>query len=240
MADEDAGFSGRDQAPGQRRVGAASGLPLDSQEADYETSEEVSDFLLLKKALLNERMAPEILQYKEDLVERVKAKLQRQEGELQAMEADKEYDLVRQVLSYERDRVRFLLKAYLRARLEKVEAYAGALLDSAALRERLSRGERQYASNFFVALGRHLKDSVLNAMPPHYQSLVKRYEAEAEKTLLDKPDTNTYVFCEILTQCGNVPDGPDNVTAELRRGDIMVARYRTVAQLVAAGQVCLL
>jgi hypothetical protein len=31
------------------------------------------------------------------------------------------------VLSYERDRVRFLLKAYLRARLEKVQQFAGAL-----------------------------------------------------------------------------------------------------------------
>jgi hypothetical protein len=32
---------------------------------------------------------------------------------------------VRQVLGYERDRVRFLLKAYLRARLEKVQHFAG-------------------------------------------------------------------------------------------------------------------
>jgi hypothetical protein len=32
---------------------------------------------------------------------------------------------VRQVLSYERDRIRFLLKAYLRARLEKVQRFAG-------------------------------------------------------------------------------------------------------------------
>lgn len=35
---------------------------------------------------------------------------------------------VRQVLSYERDRVRFLLKAYLRARLEKVQRFAGRWL----------------------------------------------------------------------------------------------------------------
>lgn len=32
---------------------------------------------------------------------------------------------VRQLLSYERDRVRYLLKAYLRARLEKVQRFAG-------------------------------------------------------------------------------------------------------------------
>jgi hypothetical protein len=48
-----------------------------------------------------------------------------QEGELDGMEMQRDMDLVRQVLSYERDRVRFLLKAYLRARLEKIEQFAG-------------------------------------------------------------------------------------------------------------------
>lgn len=48
-----------------------------------------------------------------------------QEEELVAMESQKEMDLVRQVLSYERDRVRYLLKAYLRARLHKIQQFAG-------------------------------------------------------------------------------------------------------------------
>lgn len=51
-----------------------------------------------------------------------------QEVELDGMEGQRDYELVRQVLSYERDRVRFLLKAYLRARLEKIEQYAGELV----------------------------------------------------------------------------------------------------------------
>eukprot|EP00879_Flechtneria_rotunda_P033135 GHRR01036671.1.p2 GENE.GHRR01036671.1~~GHRR01036671.1.p2 ORF type:complete len:106 (+),score=15.81 GHRR01036671.1:1075-1392(+) len=88
------------------------------------------------------------------------------------MESHKEMDLVRQILSHERDRVRYLLKAYLRARLDKIEKYAGAILDSADLRDRLSQQEKQYSSQVFVALGRHLKASVLDYLPPHYQSLV--------------------------------------------------------------------
>lgn len=48
-----------------------------------------------------------------------------QEVEIDRMEGQRDYELVRQVLSYERDRVRFLLKAYLRARLEKIEQSAG-------------------------------------------------------------------------------------------------------------------
>ncbi|KAF6254114.1 hypothetical protein COO60DRAFT_1703476 [Scenedesmus sp. NREL 46B-D3] len=178
-----------------------------------------SDFELLKRALLNERMAPEILQYKEELVERVKAGLKRQEVELDGMEGQRDYELVRQVLSYERDRVRFLLKAYLRARLEKIEQYAGSMLDTASLRVRLSQQERAYASAFFVAMGRHLKDSVLKELPANYQSLVKRYEGK-------------YVFAQVLDDCGQVPDGPDGQTAELRRGDTMAIKYTTVKALV--------
>lgn len=41
------------------------------------------------------------------------------------MESHKDMELVRQVLSYERDRVRYLLKSYLRARIQKIEQFAG-------------------------------------------------------------------------------------------------------------------
>lgn len=44
------------------------------------------------------------------------------------MENQRDMDLVRQVLAYERDRVRYLLKSYLRARLDKIQEYAGMLL----------------------------------------------------------------------------------------------------------------
>lgn len=46
------------------------------------------------------------------------------------------------------------------------------MLDTEALRERLSKQERSYASSFFVAMGRYMKSSVLNDLPPNYQSLV--------------------------------------------------------------------
>lgn len=33
---------------------------------------------------------------------------------------------------------------------------------------------------------------------------VKRYGADSEKKLLDKPDVNKYVFCQVLADCGQV------------------------------------
>jgi hypothetical protein len=33
---------------------------------------------------------------------------------------------------------------------------------------------------------------------------VKRYESEADKKLLETPDINKYVFCQVLADCGQV------------------------------------
>jgi len=41
------------------------------------------------------------------------------------MESKRDLELVHQLLDHERDRVRFLLKAYLRTRLHKIEQFAG-------------------------------------------------------------------------------------------------------------------
>lgn len=48
---------------------------------------------------------------------------------------------VRQVLSYERDRVRFLLKAYLRARLDKIQRFAGVCLCAGCCCNRMRQAE---------------------------------------------------------------------------------------------------
>jgi hypothetical protein len=47
------------------------------------------------------------------------------------MESKRDLELVHQLLDHERDRVRFLLKAYLRTRLHKIEQFAGIPLRSA-------------------------------------------------------------------------------------------------------------
>jgi hypothetical protein len=46
------------------------------------------------------------------------------------------------------------------------------LLDNGELRGQLSAAEARFAQQYFVALGRNLKTSVLDDLPPQYQSLV--------------------------------------------------------------------
>jgi hypothetical protein len=110
---------------------------------------------LSTQALLNERVAPEILDYRAELVARVAALLDHQDNAIAELEQQPgaERALRRGALALERDRLRHLQKAYLRARALKIEpapppsstagpsAPASALASSVSLMTASSRWE---------------------------------------------------------------------------------------------------
>lgn len=56
--------------------------------------------------------------------------------------------------------------------------HAGTVLDNTELRDKLSTQEQRFATDFFVAMGRHFKGSVLDDLPPAYQSLVRNHAGQ--------------------------------------------------------------
>ena len=77
--------------------GAGGGTGLLATPGAAEAWETQSDFQLLKQALLNERCAPDILQYETELVERTGEALARQEAVIDDLEQLPDADLHRQV-----------------------------------------------------------------------------------------------------------------------------------------------
>ena len=195
-----------------------------------------------EQALLNERIAPEILDYRAELVARVSAVLDHQDSAIADLEAAPggEPALRRGALALERDRLRFLLKSYLRARAHKVRAGAAPILDSRRTCARLSPGELRLANDCFVAGGRLMKAAVLDGLPGNYRSLVRQYEGEPGKRLLAAPDARRFVFCRALRDLGAVADGERGETLDMSAGDLHVVRYASVAELVRRDQACLL
>jgi hypothetical protein len=49
---------------------------------------------------------------------------------------------------------------------------AGTVLDNQEVRDKLSSAEQTFTTDYFVSMGRHFKSSVLDQLPPAYQSLV--------------------------------------------------------------------
>lgn len=158
----------------------------------------------------------------------------------------------RGALALERDRLRFLLKSYQRARAAKIQAGAASILDSRAACARLSPGELRLANDCFVALGRLMKAAVLDGLPSNYRSLVRQFEGEPGKRMIEGGGAGgggggggiggrrAFVFCRALRELGAVADGDRGETLDLSKGDLHVVRYASVADLVRRDQACLL
>lgn len=78
--------------------------------------------------------------------------------------------LLVEIFMSELSRIRYLLRAYLRVRLHKCERHVMHILDNADIAARLSEREAQYARDFFVLFGSHMKAAAANHMPGGYGS----------------------------------------------------------------------
>eukprot|EP00750_Incisomonas_marina_P019577 INCI3582.1.p1 GENE.INCI3582.1~~INCI3582.1.p1 ORF type:complete len:178 (+),score=36.44 INCI3582.1:252-785(+) len=100
-------------------------------------------FLDLRRSYMNEKLAPELLPFNEELVDTIKATLANQQDQIDEMEpADVGEGVMLSLLRMENDRIDFMLKSYLRARLQKIERYILHYTHTPEMRDRLSSQEK--------------------------------------------------------------------------------------------------
>ncbi|RKP00415.1 hypothetical protein CXG81DRAFT_6226, partial [Caulochytrium protostelioides] len=189
---------------------------------------------------MNERQAPELLPYETDLVDALSSAIEDQTDAIAAMGGDPASDPLRAVLhDQELERLKFMLRAYLRARLAKIEAYTGWLLSPAnQLRERLSAAEQRFADGFNRLVNTHYHEAFLSRLPAPLQKLDTR---EAGMSMLKQPDLAEAVFCRVNTALGDVLLH-DGATGAIRMnpGNIYILQYQSIRALLATGDVSLL
>ncbi|KAG5021320.1 hypothetical protein JHK85_017662 [Glycine max] len=106
---------------------------------DYEALIATTDAELLKRAWRNEKAAPEILRYESDLVSRVKKVIQFLEETVEEKSSGGTNPLSVSLYQMDLDRTLFLLRSYLRIRIQKVRnCNCGLLLDIVGNYEQMS------------------------------------------------------------------------------------------------------
>ncbi|PNW78528.1 hypothetical protein CHLRE_09g393600v5 [Chlamydomonas reinhardtii] len=213
-------------------LGFTQDLPDDSAELD--------DFHLLSNALRNERNTQDILEYKHDLVERVQRRLQEQADRVDTWkEAGKnQYDDVDMSLpilcsTLNVNRFRFLLKAYWRARLQKIERFATLILDKQELQRHCSPQELSHCLQYFVAVGKCLKEVVLAKLPEEFQTLVQESQLTEARDMIPAPRLDRCVFIKLLKDAGHVAvDAEGTQLVDMKAGDIYIIQYSLVQRLV--------
>ena len=160
------------------------------------------------QAFANERLSPEVLPYEHDLISRVRDALARHEAaaaDLERAHGDAAKPAA-VACAAAASRCKYLLAAYHRARLHKVEACAAALLDtpgaldgSGAL---LSPAEAAHASDYFLVVGRHLKQAAARRLPPQFDSLVRQSAASSGRDMVSGPNLDVHVVVRALADKG--------------------------------------
>lgn len=213
--------------------GSQAGVPID----DYETLISTSDVELLKRAWRHEKAAPEILQYESSLVQRATEQIQLLEETVDEFTESGADPLTVSLYQMDLDRTQFLLRSYLRIRLQKIEKYMLHILKT-DLWNRLSQQEQKFAKRCTDDMGKHLEQSVLSKLPDGYKSVLKQSTASEEDDMVPEPQLDTFVICKSRGDLGTFQlDDSEGVPVELLAGNLNILRYKSIKPLVESGQI---
>ncbi|KAK8954903.1 hypothetical protein KSP39_PZI002670 [Platanthera zijinensis] len=196
-----------------------------------------SDVDLLKRAWRNEKAAPEILHFEAGLVQRAREQIQLLEETLDEFTENRSDDLVVSLYQMDLDRALFLLRSYLRIRLQKIENYL-VHISKTNLWNRLSEQEQRFAKRCIEIMEKHLEQSVLSRLPYGYQSMLKQSISSDEDDMVPEPQLDTFVFCKTKSDVGAFQlDDTGEEIVDLVADDLYVLRYKSIRGLVDGGRI---
>ncbi|XP_076919528.1 DNA replication complex GINS protein SLD5-like [Bidens hawaiensis] len=206
--------------------------------SDYETLISTTDADLLKRSWRNEKAAPEILQFESDLVQRSREQLQLMEETVEELVSNDEDPLTVSLYQMDIDRTLFLLRSYLRTRLQKIEKFMFHIQKTADLWDRLSPPEQKFAQRSIQDMKRHLENSVLSKLPVQYNSHLKQTAASEEDDMVPEPKLDAFVICRTRKFLGALPvdDSGEENPLDMYAGDIYALRYKSIKPLIESGQ----
>ena len=248
------------------------------------TSED--DFVRLSAAWRNERCAPELLQYPHALMGRMLARIQAQMEHLEMLSMDfmgggstavqemapggnrpvnnnKMLPLL--CMEAELERIKFVIRSYIRCRLAKIDKYSlylrqvGEQKDEdgfAPLDAMMSRDELTYYQRHAEITLKLFNDTILKHLPPDLQAI---NDTEGAFNMVDEPDWAKFVFVKVTGPSDGKLDADHQLTRDadgnyfyqttiqeldeeidLSIGSIYVLRYNVIKDLLIDGKVVLI
>ncbi|PWA57257.1 DNA replication protein [Artemisia annua] len=205
---------------------------------DYESLISTTDADLLKRSWRNEKAAPEILKFEGSLVQRSREQIQLMEETVEELMQNGEDPLTVSLYQMDIDRTTFLLRSYLRTRLQKIEKFMFHIQKTADLWARLSKQEQKFARRSIEDMKQHFEQSVLSKLPERYNSHSKQSVISEEDDMAAEPKLDSFVICRTRKFLGALPvdDSGEENPLDMYAGDIYALRYKSIKPLIESGQ----
>lgn len=202
----------------------------------------------LTQAMLNERMAPEILPYEHELMQETLTQIENQQqylldcheygdsnADLGLVSGDFKLQLM--IIETDIERLNFLVRVYLRARLAKLDDYNLYYINLTLDEDNkiLSQAELEYLRGHFKILTNLYNNSFLKKMP---EFLTLLDDTSGGQSMITAPDTNELVFVRIGGRDLTVSTLEEDF--ELVARGIYVVRYSLIARYIQLGDIDLI
>ncbi|KDO71967.1 hypothetical protein CISIN_1g027653mg [Citrus sinensis] len=201
---------------------------------DYETLMSTTDAELLKTAWRNEKAAPEILQFQAPLVKRAKEQIQLMEETVEEYEESGMDPLTVSLYQMDLDRAHFLLRSYLRVRLQKLEKYMFYIWKNESLWSRLSDPEKMFVQRCIDDMEKHLEETVLSKLPDNYQSVRRQSVISEEDDMVPEPQLDTFIACKARNRFVSLRLADSERPLEMERHDVSFVLYKVIEDKIGA------
>ncbi|QSZ33786.1 hypothetical protein DSL72_005358 [Monilinia vaccinii-corymbosi] len=201
-----------------------------------------ADLQALTRAWVNERGAPEILPWPNNLIERVTERIKKQIEKVEELTGDMDpktnFGLI--CLQTELERWKYLIRGLVRARIAKIDAHTLYYPSNENLRSRLSETEIAYATRHQQLLHGHYLSSFLGSFPATLQNL---NDQAGGVSMISGPDEDTAVFARgtgsyeddgSVSVLGRGRDGDD--VKNVGRGEVVIVRWSDIKEHVENGE----
>ncbi|XP_023940135.2 DNA replication complex GINS protein SLD5 [Bicyclus anynana] len=190
----------------------------------------------LQSAWQNERLAPEILPHRNDMVECMLGQIQHMERNINKLPKT---DLRACIHKMELNRIKYIICNYLKTRLNKIEKYCISIVNEERQRTEsgtnyLTPSEFRYAQEYLVNMENHLKNTVLNHVPGRMQTF------EHNKMAV-YPNLQSHVFLKANSTVNGIVledmIGDQDEEIDLEEDSQHILQYKPIADLVKNGKV---
>ncbi|KAJ8323911.1 hypothetical protein BDV3_002163 [Batrachochytrium dendrobatidis] len=185
------------------------------------------------RAWVNEKAAPDLLPFQHDLVSQLRFIVEtQQEGVHLRYSGQPTFNFLKFIYGLELERIKFVLRSYIRLRLGKIQHMTIYLLSDPELRMCMSDEELFFAERFQTLIQTYHKGSYLG-------NLSKQWQALDSDEMLMKPDLDTAVFCRVTQDVGDLQIN-EMETILMKKDQMYLLRYSKVRPLVENNTVDLL
>lgn len=216
------------------------------------SSENIYDQLVA--AMLNERMSPDILPYKHELLKEVLTQLSNQQqylldsheygdSNVESGIVTGDFKLQLMIIETDIERLNYLVRLYLRTRLAKIDKFTIHYInetsndDSTNDRSLLSPEETEYMHKHFKILTQLYNNSFLKKMP-HFLTLLD--DTSGGQSMISVPDINQPVFIKVITKFPIIINLDEDEDLELVENGIYVVKYSLIKKYIEIGDIVLI